>query len=455
MNILFVTNHPPDQGQGISIVSFELAKAFAENTKHKIGIIYPSDQTALHINPNGLIEFKVDALGDETFKALNLLPNKINAIYDFIADFQPDVIHSHGELFLSIILQLWAIRNKVPFVQTIHFPISKLEDAEAKKISIDILYKLINKTGITEEYMNSYYHNCTAIIALNKFILKDLQQIQFKGRTSLISNAIDQRVLRGLPYPQVKSGINLIYIGTIGNRKNQKYLLQVMRYLPKSYRLTFVGPYANKWYYDSMRAYIAEHGLSNVTLTGRVSYSKIPSFLEKSHIFVSASLTEMQSLAIMESLAAARPVIGLANETTMELVKPEVGIVLPNDTTPAEFAHAIRQLVKDKKRFDTMSRNCRPVMKKFTWGIVIKKTLTLYNELIKENNKYTSSSRYKQMVDKIPSEYIQKFLKKFQPRPKKMIKYKIKPKSLIIAGGAIASSAVIFGTLKLFKKLKK
>jgi len=53
---------------------------------------------------------------------------------------------------------------------------------------------------------------------------------------------------------------------------------------------------------------------------GEIPYHQIPQILEKTHVLVSASKMEVQSLVIIEALTSGTPVVGLANETIDELI---------------------------------------------------------------------------------------------------------------------------------------
>ena len=47
--------------------------------------------------------------------------------------------------------------------------------------------------------------------------------------------------------------------------------------------------------------------------------TQIPNYLERAHVFPSASKMEVQSLVVIEALASGTPVVGLSNETIDEL----------------------------------------------------------------------------------------------------------------------------------------
>jgi hypothetical protein len=120
-------------------------------------------------------------------------------------------------------------------------------------------------------------------------------------------------------------------------------------------------------------------------LLGHVDFSRIPSFLEQTHVLVSASVLEVQSLVVIEALASGTPVVGLANETVDELIDDAVGRRLPKETPPAEFADWVQKICSlPRSEYVEMARQARARVERMDWKPVVDATIHVYETLVSE-----------------------------------------------------------------------
>jgi hypothetical protein len=165
---------------------------------------------------------------------------------------------------------------------------------------------------------------------------------------------------------------------------------------------------------------IEEYGLNNVELTGEVEHHQIPEILEKAHIFVSASKMEVQSLVVIEALASGTPVVCLSNETTDELIDDSLGIRLPAEADPVEFARAVEKISNlSPDAYQAMCQNARTRVQHLDWARARAHTVELYRQLVAQQNllAYASAQRQRQRVAKIialvPSHELREDLEKW------------------------------------------
>ena len=186
----------------------------------------------------------------------------------------------------------------------------------------------------------------------------------------------------------------LIFVGFVAERKNQLYLLDVMEHLPAGYGLRLIGEPLDPAYEQRLRDYAGEHHLSNVEFFGRVRHEAMPAYYEAAHLLVSASKTEVQSLVIIEALASGTPVVGLSNETVDELVDDTVGVRLPKETSPSEFAAAVNRLCRlPQADYDRLCARARERVKHLDWTVVAGAMLEAYTALADEKAAARAASR--------------------------------------------------------------
>ncbi len=382
MKIAFLSSFRETSVGGENRVAVELAQALT-GRGHQVVLICPGDETHLHPpNADGLRRFTMQSAGEREVTAANLSRANVRKLYAFLDDFQPDIVHTHTYLLLGIAGQVWALRNRVPFIYTAHELPTRLGDfSEGYGLA-----KYVKRSAPFVALVRNFCNQCSAVIALNASALDDIQRLGYQGRVYRIHNGRNLRLFNALPTPEPPAEtapIELMFTGHIMPRKHQDYLVRVMRYLPERYRLTLVGYNGHPAYHEQIEQYIAEHGLHTVRFTGRVEPQDIPALLAQAHVFVSASLLEVQSLAVIEALASGTPVVGLSNETIDELVHAGVGRQLPKDTAPQDFAHAVRT-VAEAPDYAQMTAAARETVQIYDWDVVIEKTEAAYADCINQ-----------------------------------------------------------------------
>jgi glycosyltransferase involved in cell wall biosynthesis len=374
MKILVVSSHEQHFGGGEGRLSYEFAVEMSK--RHQVVLICPStnpdplpEGAGLHIYPLRSIDFTLAALGS----------GEIRAILRFLDSFDPDIIHSHTPWFMGAIIQAWAHIRGVPFYFTAHeLPSKMLEWGLVRYLSAVSRTSLLHV--LTSTYLVSFCRHCTAVVALNKAAMDDIRGIGYRGRMFVIPNGRTLSLYDGkAPMdPRAPEKI-LTFVGDFTPRKNQKYLVTVLNYLPAEYRLLLIGHYVDHQYMRDIDSAIGPKLRDRVIFTGRLEHALVPEQLARTHVWVSASLMEVQSLAVMEALASGTPVVGLSNETIDELIDSDVGARLPKDATPEQFANAVRALCETgSESYEALCRNARSKAKPYDWDNNMNLTERMY-----------------------------------------------------------------------------
>ena len=114
--------------------------------------------------------------------------------------------------------------------------------------------------------------------------------------------------------------------------------------MPTYYKLELFGnKNSGMQYVKRLKIIIDQLKLINISING---YSNdLVSIYASTNFFISASIKEAQSLAVIQSLASGKPVIALSNETIHELINSNNGLVLSQSITPHEFAREIEKYI--------------------------------------------------------------------------------------------------------------
>jgi glycosyltransferase involved in cell wall biosynthesis len=383
MKVVFTSIFRPGLGGGGGRVAHELAQNFAID--HDAVMICPADQTGFKRDQTGLGVFGIRSAGDEEFHMPDLSAKTVRELFDFLNDFQPDIVHSHDPALIGLMGQVWARMNLVPFVHTAHvLPSKALDFGATDAITTPLLKSVLNEAFISR-LLTNYYSNCDALIALNQPALESIREFGFTGPVHIIPNG---RTLSHY-HPSKCADIRqdqkvLLFIGFITERKNQAYLIQAMKSLPKNYTLRLVGKPHNPEYEKELKDFCKENSLDNVEFVGQIEHDQIPTYLEKAHVFPSASKMEVQSLVVIEALASGTPVVGLSNETIDELIDNEVGAWMARDEDPSEFAKQIEHICNlSINEYQGMCNAAKDRVAHLDWSNVVESTANAYEKMLR------------------------------------------------------------------------
>ena len=239
-----------------------------------------------------------------------------------------------------------------------------------------------------ETYMPSFTALCDLVIAPSLGIKQLLEELGVKTNISLVPNGIDlERIYRprrivartelGIP----EESLVLLYCGRIGREKNLAFLLKAfqaaVQAVPNAY-LILIGS-------GSMETELRKQAghSDHVFFVGQVSYQEVPSFLAVGDVFVTASVTEVHPLSVIEALAAGLPVLGIESPGISDTVRQGIDGFLVEHDLAAYSAMMVRLLLDRDLRIE-ISENARARSSEFDIKITATKLISHYERLIGE-----------------------------------------------------------------------
>jgi len=410
--VVYLSAFYPGYGGGNGRAAHELAETFAVD--HDVLLLCPGDRTELVAKPGSRQRiFTVKSTGKGNFRIPLFTRTNIRQIFDLLDNFQPDIVHAHDPTLLGLIGQVWARMSHVPFVYTAHIIPQKSLDfgtLDVIKLPLDFLAE-----SIAMRFLEDFYRNCDAVIALNDIVARNIRDFGYEGRLFIMPNGRYLRQYSNLPLTAITQPEKILsFIGFITRRKNQHYLVEALRYLPSHYRLRIVGMAIDPDYRAQIEAYARQHGLlDQVEFSGEIPHERIPEVYAQSHLIVSASKMEVQSLVIIEALASGTPVVGLSNETVDELVDEQVGYRLDKNASPAEFALCIEKICNlPPEQYERLCRNARQRVQHLDWENVAQMLSEAYETLVEDRDITLpiDSTRLTRMVALLPDGQVRQVL---------------------------------------------
>ncbi len=242
------------------------------------------------------------------------------------------------------------------------------------------------------------------IVAISKFTKKDLQKtlavpaekikVIYEGYDFL---PVDRREFsesagKGdiLKKYAIMEGY-ILYVGNAYPHKNlERLLLAWQRFgeagLVGKRKLLLVGK--NDYFYDKLKKFVAERGIKKVIISNQVSDEELDSLYRRADLFVFPSLYEGFGLPPLEALARGVPVISSDSGSLPEILGKNV-LYFKAESVNSIFEALKKGLEKASHEKGKMSLSGKYFLqkKKYSWRKMAKKTIALYEEVLKEKEK--------------------------------------------------------------------
>lgn len=325
-------------------------------------------------------------LGTDQFISLPFLP----PILKFIKENDVDLIHCHTEFGIGKAGIYCAKKLHIPSICTTH---TMWTDFYKYYIPFG---RYIPPKAI-QKVINSFYKKFDSLIGVST---KARNYFKAKGMlpkipSVVIPNAIDETQfnkehLSGWERQKIRKSygiknkdVVLLFLGRIAEEKRVFELLNMCQNLVArcdNCKVLFVG---NGPAYATMTNMAArEISQGKIIFTGFVEWSKVHKFYESSDIFITASLSEMHSMTILEAELSGLPIVVRKDESYFDSVfNDENGYLCSSED---EMEENLVELIRDEKKRKAFGKKSLELTSSFSIDKHIQRTLFVYNEVIKE-----------------------------------------------------------------------
>lgn len=287
--------------------------------------------------------------------------NVMRTVEDRIVGFEPDVIHIHNVYpALGPAIHLAAERHHVPIVQTVHnlrlrcpnglmftegAPCRRCEAGNYANALVHACFQTRSQAAAyaaglwIHRFLMRLERKVTAFISPSDFMREQLLAWGISGsRVWTIRNFVPS-----IPSDPSSLGRYGVFVGRLSEEKGLSGLLGALALsgdIP--FRIVGDGPLSS----DLMQLN-AQLRLQNVVFTGRLNQRAVADAVARSRFLVMPSLWEENApLAVLESMAAGRPVLVSRRGGLPELVRDGSGLTFEPDD-PRSLAEMIRLLWTD------------------------------------------------------------------------------------------------------------
>ena len=318
-----------------------------------------------------LFPFKISKPDNKNFKKI-------------IKEFKPNIIHTH--LFEAEIKVRAELISGVTYVSHLHDNMKQLDNFKISSFfSKDLIVNFFQKRYLLGKYRK--YGNKFICISEDTYKYVNLAVRGENISYTFIPNAIDVNKFlnpRKKENPN-KTIIRLINIGSFQNKKNQIFLLDIVKSLiSRNYKvyLEIIGDGENE---EVIREKIIENNLEDsIKLLGRIS--DVEEKLFNSDIYLHTAYYEPFGLVFIEAMAAGLPVVTLDGKGNRDLIEEGKNGYMIYDQDPEKFAQKIIFLVENKSKYAEISNYCKEYAKKYDIKEYVNKLLVLYKDSMSSTN---------------------------------------------------------------------
>lgn len=262
-----------------------------------------------------------------------------------------DIVHVHHP-FLSGLLALRYCRpQKIPILFTNHTRYDLYAQAY-----FPLLPEAISDSML-KAYMPSYCDAVDMVVSPSPGMAKILRRLQVESHIEVIPNGVElQRFHQAEKLPREEFGftsedILLVYAGRLAPEKNLDFLIEAFEGAAESVEnihLLFVGSGLSE---EKLKAQAENSRFAKqIHFIGRVEYEKMPGYLRMCDAFVTASVSEVHPLSVIEAMGAGLPVLGIHSPGVGDTVEDGITGYLSSHHLAAFSAKMTRLCLEPERR---------------------------------------------------------------------------------------------------------
>ena len=296
-----------------------------------------------------------------------------------------DIVHVHHPLLSGLLALRYCRPHNIPVIFTNHTRYDLYAQAY-----MPLLPEIISDS-LLKAYMPTYCDAVDMVISPSPGMEKILRKLDVKTHVEVIPNGVEldrfqqTDALTRADFGFSDEDILLIYAGRLAPEKNLSFLLEAFDGVAEAVEnvhllLVGGGPSTEK-----IKKEVEElENSQKIHILGRIDYDKMPGYLRMCDAFVTASISEVHPLSVIEAMGANLPVMGIYSPGVGDTVENEKTGYLSKENLPS-FTAKLTRLCIDKKLREKMGENARETSALYTIQRTTKMMVALYERVIKNS----------------------------------------------------------------------
>ncbi len=285
-----------------------------------------------------------------------ILPSSIRRL---VAEYRPDVLHTHDNAVLSYLLRLVHWKSRPIFIASCY----SLPSYATQFLHLGRLEPLVENQfwKLALGNLNPYEH----VIFCTRTHERDFKSHGLRPPTTVISNGVDIQRYRPDKQPEedivaryhLPDGPRILSVGRLMKDKKLDLLIQAMRQVcdRQEAHLLVVGRGSEQ---PRLKAMIRQLNLEPfIHLLGYVPERDLPALYRASDLFAIPSLVEVQSLPALQAAVTGLPIVASNSAALPELVRDgENGFLVSPPLTASGMGAAIQNILSHPELARKMSQ---------------------------------------------------------------------------------------------------
>ena len=264
----------------------------------------------------------------------------------------------------------WRTVSKLPYIISL-----RGSDVPGANVRFSLDYKLLAPV------FRRIWENASALYACSEGLRQRALEFMPEAKIYVVPNGVELDRFSPANNKQKIEDLKLLTVGRLSVSKRIELLVSAMELIRKQFPNATLKIAGGGGLENQLRKSIKDKDMENcITMLGVVPAEDMPELYRKSDIFVSASLQEGMSNAMLEAMASGLPIITTCCEGVEELITDN-GIVVEL-AQAEEIAKAIKNLADDKQAYSQMSAAARKQAEKFSWQFVAERYLDYYSTIV-------------------------------------------------------------------------
>lgn len=311
-------------------------------------------------------------------------------ILKFLRQHKIEIIHSHTEFYIAHAAKITAKALHIPAIVTTHtmwedfypyyLPMAKLIPVKlVRKITKRLYKKFYAMINVSKKAQNYFKQPWMLPDTPSAVIPNAIDTSSFENEKDTKDDVENMRKNWGIE----KDDVLLLFVGRIGEEKRVFELLNicinVLGKTKEKVKVLFVG---NGSALEDMKAQVRQSNLgSSIIFTGFVNWTKLHTYYRMSDIFITASLSEMHSMTILEAMICELPVVVRDDVSYHDtVIDGKNGFLASTDD---EMETRIIELIEDSGKRKKFGKTSLKLSQNFSLETHGRKTEIFYEEVLK------------------------------------------------------------------------
>lgn len=301
-----------------------------------------------------------------------------------VRGFRPDVVHCHTPFSIGWQGARACDAYGIPLIGTHHTLFGEYVDSYSR------LGHQVNARIATliRRYVARFYNRCDITSTASRFLADDLLSGGLRRPVRIVHNPVKTDLFRPLmdtERPVDADGeTRIVYFGRLAAEKNLPHLLALVEPALRRHPAAKLDIVGDGPMMGTLVSQVRQRGLEGkVWFKGWMRGEALARHVAGADICVSASLTENQPLALLESLACGVPVVALSAAGVPEIIDDgQTGYLVDPADTSGLFARRVEALIADHALRGRMCAQARAAAQQYSPEACLRATLASYEEAI-------------------------------------------------------------------------